>query len=159
MIITSLSSITRWALGVFIFQMSHGYLPFRAETQAMMYEDIILGRKRYEVRGTITASPDHCTVQQVPPVEDVGGKPPGGPASPEVQGRRGEGSSLVPKYQLEFSLPEKIPSSQSGLERKWANWRRRLFLATISSFQFQLQWRNYRGWIWRFLKDFLLSLM
>ena len=51
MIITSLSSITRWALGVFIFHMSHGYLPFRAETQAMMYEDIILGRKRYEVRG------------------------------------------------------------------------------------------------------------
>ena len=56
MIITSLSSITRWALGVFIFQMSHGYLPFRAQTQAMMYEDIILGRKRYEVRGRITTS-------------------------------------------------------------------------------------------------------
>ena len=60
MIITSLSSITRWALGVFIFHMSHGYLPFRAETQAMMYEDIILGRKRYEVRGRITTS--HCTM-------------------------------------------------------------------------------------------------
>ena len=58
MIITSLSSITRWALGVFIFHMSHGYLPFRAETQAMMYEDIILGRKRYEVRGTIFSQPD-----------------------------------------------------------------------------------------------------
>ena len=84
----------------------------------MMYEDVILGGKRYEVRGTITASPDHCTVQQVPPVEDVGGKPPGGPASPEVQGRRGQGPSLVQKYQLEFSLPEKDPSSQSGLERK-----------------------------------------
>ena len=66
MIITSLSSITRWALGVFIFQMSHGFLPFRAETQAMMYEDIILGRKRYEVRGTIFSQPHTvllCPVQ------------------------------------------------------------------------------------------------
>ena len=54
MIITSLSSITRWALGVFIFHISHGYLPFRAESQAMMYEDIILGRKRYEVREALT---------------------------------------------------------------------------------------------------------
>ena len=34
-----------WALGVFIFEMTHGYSPFRAETQAMMFEDILLGRK------------------------------------------------------------------------------------------------------------------
>ena len=37
-----------WAFGVFIFKMSHGYFPFRAETQAMMFEDIILGRKRFK---------------------------------------------------------------------------------------------------------------
>ena len=36
-----------WALGVFIFEMTHGYSPFRAETQAMMFEDIILGRMRF----------------------------------------------------------------------------------------------------------------
>ena len=70
MIITSLSSITRWALGVFIFQMSHGYLPFRAETQAMMYEDIILGRKRYEVRGTLgTKSSPTCPLSTVSPTD------------------------------------------------------------------------------------------
>ena len=27
--------------------MTHGYSPFRAETQAMMFEDIILGRMRF----------------------------------------------------------------------------------------------------------------
>ena len=37
-----------WALGIFIFEMSHGYSPFKAETQAMMFEDIILGRKRFK---------------------------------------------------------------------------------------------------------------
>ena len=37
-----------WALGVFIFEMTHGYSPFRAETQAMMFEDILLGRKRFK---------------------------------------------------------------------------------------------------------------
>ena len=37
-----------WAFGIFMFEMSHGYSPFRAETQAMMFEDIILGRKRFK---------------------------------------------------------------------------------------------------------------
>ena len=37
-----------WALGVFIFEMTHGYSPFRAETQTMMFEDILLGRKRFK---------------------------------------------------------------------------------------------------------------
>ena len=36
-----------WALGIFIFELTHGYSPFRAETQAMMFEDILLGRIRF----------------------------------------------------------------------------------------------------------------
>merc|ERR1711915_83454 len=41
------AAVDWWALGVFIFEMTHGYSPFQAETPAMMYEDIILGRKRF----------------------------------------------------------------------------------------------------------------
>ena len=35
-----------WALGVLIFEMTHGCSPFKAETQAMMFEDILLGRRK-----------------------------------------------------------------------------------------------------------------
>ena len=40
-------SVDWWALGIFIFELTHGYSPFRAETQAMMFEDILLGRIRF----------------------------------------------------------------------------------------------------------------
>ena len=34
-----------------MFEMSHGFTPFRADndTQAALFEDILLGRKRYNV--------------------------------------------------------------------------------------------------------------
>ena len=46
-------SVDWWAFGIFIFEMTHGYSPFRAETQAMMFEDIILGRKRFKSKKSL----------------------------------------------------------------------------------------------------------
>ena len=43
-------SLGRWSLGVLIFEMCHGYPPFRADIQATLFENILLGRKRYKVR-------------------------------------------------------------------------------------------------------------
>ena len=39
----------RWTFGVFIFELSHGYAPFRAENQVSLFEDILMARKRYKV--------------------------------------------------------------------------------------------------------------
>ena len=67
--------------------------------------------------------PVHCPllVQQIPPAEDVGGRPAGGPAPPQVRARPGEEPSLVSRHQLELSLPEEISGPQSGLEGQSAN--------------------------------------
>ena len=32
---------------MFVFEMTHGFSPFKAENRAMMYEDILVGRKRF----------------------------------------------------------------------------------------------------------------
>ena len=63
-------SLGRWSLGVLIFEMCHGYPPFRADNQATLFEDILLGRKRYKVslakfKRIIVGSEIFNSVQQI----------------------------------------------------------------------------------------------
>lgn len=81
-----------------IFSLCHGHLPFRAETNQMMYEDIILGRKRYKVRVNQSIA-ELClklffSVEQVVTGEDVDLSPAPNPG-PEVRPAGDQAGPLV----------------------------------------------------------------